>query len=312
MNLKPEKMKRVLVLMSTYNGEKYLAEQIDSILQQQGVKVYLLARDDGSHDSTFKILEKYSLQHDNIKCVKGENVGFIHSFSKLVCMAANTDDFDCYAFADQDDIWYPNKLVTAVNALQLDDSKPMLFASNCMLVDSQGNDIRQLRDAALHYRKGNSLYSGSVQGCSMVFNKTAIRLYAKHIPSTTYHDTWMLYVCAIFGKVVYDATPLFAYRIHSNNALGLGHQVHKGFVKKIKEHINGRHSSLFYNSALEFKDKYRNDLDGDNLDVVNNFLNYKKNFASKLKVLYGSQYGSLYDTLKARLAFYKNVIFNNL
>lgn len=96
MNLKTEKMKSVLVLMSTYNGEKYLAEQIDSILQQQDVKVYLLARDDGSHDSTFKILEKYSLQHDNIKCVKGENVGFIQSFSKLVCMAANTDDFDCY------------------------------------------------------------------------------------------------------------------------------------------------------------------------------------------------------------------------
>lgn len=306
-------MKKVLVLMSTYNGEKYLRTQIDSILTQEEVDVYLFVRDDGSRDSTLQILEEYSIRHENFEFIKGNNVGFVQSFSTLVRLAVDYGAFDYYAFSDQDDIWYNNKLKTAVAALQkTDESIPILFASNCMLVNKDGVDIRLLRNQDLHYREGNCLYSGSVQGCSMAFNRKALTLYAKHLPVKAYHDTWMLYICGIFGKVLYDITPLFAYRIHDNNTLGLGHKNKGNIFEKIHHHLKGIHPSYYLNSVSEFRESFINELSGDDLRILDDFLNYRTNISSKLRLLIKPQYGSLYNGLKPRLLFYKNVIFNTL
>lgn len=306
-------MKRVLVLMSTYNGEKYLAEQINSILHQTDVDVNILVRDDGSRDSTVQMLEKYSLRHKNIKYFLGENVGFVQSFSKLVCKAVDYGDFDFYAFADQDDVWYANKLVTAVNSLQMkSNDKPHLFASNCMLIDGNGNNLHLLRNHALHYRMGNSLYSGSIQGCCMTFNRCALLLYAKHPPLTTYHDTWMLYICALLGDVEYDVAPLFGYRIHSNNALGMGHNQDKGILRRIINRLRGNHNRLFYNSSLEFKDKFKGELEAGSLKILDDYLIYRSCIAAKIRILSNKQYGSLCNSFRTQLTFCKNVIFNNL
>ena len=254
-------MEKVLVLMSTYNGEKYLSTQIDSILSQEEVDVHLLVRDDGSRDSTLQILEEYSTRHKNIEYVKGNNVGFVQSFSTLVRHAVDYGEFDYYAFSDQDDIWYNDKLKTAVAALQKTDNRtPVLFASNCKLVDKEGVYIRLLRNQYLHYRPGNCLYSGSVQGCSMVFNRKALTLYAKHIPSKAYHDTWMLYICGIFGEVLYDIKPLFAYRIHDNNTIGLGHKKKVSVFEKMNHFLKGIHPSYYINSASEFRESFINEL----------------------------------------------------
>ena len=126
------KTPKVLVLMSTYNGERFLREQLDSILSQEGVEIILRVRDDGSKDNTCQILSDYAAKHKNIEWKACENVGFVKSFSALVRMAADSDsNADYFAFADQDDIWMPQKLATACKALATkDDSKPNLFTSN--------------------------------------------------------------------------------------------------------------------------------------------------------------------------------------
>ncbi len=112
-------MKRVQVLMSTYNGENYLAEQIESILSQAHVKVSLLVRDDGSADHTPAILTSYAGEHVQIDI--GKNIGTQKSFLHLIECADSNNDY--FAFADQDDVWHPQKLQKAVEALEYETAK---------------------------------------------------------------------------------------------------------------------------------------------------------------------------------------------
>ena len=100
----------VTVFMSTYNGEKYLEQQIESILHQEHVKVKLFIRDDGSKDNTIKILRKYS-KLSNIHVIYGDNIGYAKSFLKII---ENNEYTSYYSFSDQDDIWLPNKLHEAI------------------------------------------------------------------------------------------------------------------------------------------------------------------------------------------------------
>lgn len=105
--------KSVQVVMSTYNGEKYLKEQIDSILSQEGVDVRLYIRDDGSSDRTTDILASYQ-EHKNVKIEKGNNLGFAKSFLTAL---DECDEADYYAFSDQDDVWEKDKLSTAIQSI---------------------------------------------------------------------------------------------------------------------------------------------------------------------------------------------------
>ncbi|MBQ4399872.1 MAG: glycosyltransferase, partial [Alphaproteobacteria bacterium] len=107
-------MDNVLVLMSTYNGEKYLKTQLDSILAQQGVNVQILVRDDGSSDGTLPILQAYAAQ-GKLTYYTGPNLKPAKSFMDLIY---NAPQADFYAFADQDDYWLPEKLICAVNKLK--------------------------------------------------------------------------------------------------------------------------------------------------------------------------------------------------
>ena len=101
-------MKTVYVMLSSYNGEKYIAEQIDSILHQTGVSVTLAIRDDGSSDGTGEILRRYASENENVKVAFGENVGYAKSFFELI--KTSPEGFDYYALSDQDDVWTEDKL----------------------------------------------------------------------------------------------------------------------------------------------------------------------------------------------------------
>ena len=140
----------VAVIMSTYNGEKYLGEQIDSILNQKDLEVTLFVRDDGSSDGTKNILEKYARDNGKIHINFGVNAGVGNSFMNALYSVPDT--FDYYAFADQDDIWLENKLFQAVKALQ--ESGKMLYASNQENTDKDGNSLglRYKEDALINQK----------------------------------------------------------------------------------------------------------------------------------------------------------------
>ena len=108
MNYNNYENKKILVLLSLYNGEKYVKEQLDSLMNQT-ISVDVLARDDGSSDRTVEIVDKYTKEHNNIRLIKGENIGFVNSFN-LLMMNEIVDDYQWIAFCDQDDVWLPDKI----------------------------------------------------------------------------------------------------------------------------------------------------------------------------------------------------------
>ena len=121
-------MKKIAVLMCTYNGEKYLKEQIDSIQNQKGVSVFIYVRDDGSKDKTIDILEEYQ-QKGGLKWFRCKNVGPAVGFMELLYQTAR-NDFDYFAFSDQDDIWLETKLLNATERIEMcADEKFILYGA---------------------------------------------------------------------------------------------------------------------------------------------------------------------------------------
>lgn len=300
----------VLVLMSTYNGERFLKEQIDSILAQEGVVVRLLIRDDGSKDNTGSLLSEYASKHQNITWEACENVGFVKSFSALVRMALKSDaSADYYAFADQDDIWMQKKLITACSVLSTKDtSKPNLFTSNSMQIDAEGKELELFhKGPEPKFRKGNVLVFGTEQGCSMVFNRKALELYSEHEPELTWHDRWLYHICYFLGSVTYDHQPLFYYRRHDNNALA---NHHAGSLEGEPSKIVRVYRILFVEPpvtnhvemAKEFYDHFASRLTLADRKLFKRFIVCRKNIISKVYMLFSRYFiYPYYDVNEGRL-----------
>lgn len=217
----------VAVLMSTYNGEKYIKEQIDSILQQEDVDLMLFIRDDGSKDSTINIIKDYISKYKNIIFVNSnENVGPGLSFLLLLKHVYDLDySYDYYAFADQDDIWLSKKLTVGIDKIRK-LSKPALYVSNQLIYkDDKDIGLRYtiLPDLSLEAE----ITHNKVSGCTFVFNKELTKqilgsgLPCKLILDYKLHDSWVVLVALVCGKVFYDQNAYIRYRIHDNNVAGL-------------------------------------------------------------------------------------------
>ncbi len=280
-------MNRVLVLMSTYNGERYIKEQIDSIINQVGVELFLLVRDDGSLDETCKIIESFTDNNNNIVFIKGNNVGVIKSFSMLIEMSKNyQQSVDYYAFADQDDVWLPDKIETACDSLNMMDSSiPLLFSSNSIVVDEKLNKKGMFhKQKPYRTRENVMVYPTTEQGCSMVFNRKALELYNYCPPIVSWHDRRMMLLCNFFGKTVYCHTPLFLYRIHSNNTQVKNNSIVKRLYNDLffllsKERYDN------YEMVDEFRKAYGAFLNNDDQEIIDIYMNYHHNLKYKWKLI---------------------------
>ena len=282
---------KVLVLMSTYNGEKYIKEQVESILAQEGVDVFLLVRDDGSKDKTCEILDEYARTYENIEVIKAENVGFVKSFSNLAEMAQD-DRFmvDYYAFSDQDDVWMPYKLKTACENLdKKDQDKPLLFSSNSLLVDSKLNKVGMFHENEPFRTKENVMLYSTEQGCTMVFNKRALELYNLFPPSACWHDRYLCLICNFMGEMFYTHEPLVNYRLHENNVLGksmtLIQRIENDLLLFLKENSNSN-----YNMVLEFYMCYKSYLSNSDKDILNLYIKSKCSLKRKLMLIFSNNY----------------------
>lgn len=224
-------MKTVQVLMSSYNGEKYIREQIDSILAQQGVNVKLLVRDDGSSDSTCDILKEYE-KKKLLEVIYGKNVGVIKSFLTLV---DESNQADYYAYSDQDDVWMPDKLIAGVTQLEKDDvDTPLLYCSALQRVNEklEYQDIQSFR--GLKTNIYSALVRERLAGCTFVFNNRLRELLnGSSKQSINYsHDSWTLLMCYVCGgKVTFDSVPHILFRRYGTNV-----SVDGGGIKKRIRH----------------------------------------------------------------------------
>ncbi len=224
--------------MSTYNGEQYLKEQLNSIYQQKGVNFSLLVRDDGSSDGTKKILE-YEASQRRLEWYEGDNLGPARSFMDLLQQAPSDSDF--YAFSDQDDVWIDDKLSVAVQAIGETDS-PALYFSSTRNVDETLTPLPQ-KVFAPTLTFGESLIRQYASGCTMVFNRCLRQLLLSYKPKFLYmHDMWVVSVAlAVGARVHYDPIPHILYRQHQSNAVGVTNSLSEAWKKRISRFCKNEH-----------------------------------------------------------------------
>ncbi len=284
-------MKKVVVLMSTYNGEKYIKVQIDSILKQKGVDIELIVRDDGSKDRTLSILRSY--KDSRIKVIEGSNCGCSASFFELLKYARDTFDNNVFfAFSDQDDYWLDDKLSTAVLYLAtFNNTTPNLYISNLYIVDGELKNPQPYYSQTINLSKQHALIQNHATGCTMVFNKPSIDLIlSKDTSAFRIHDIPMFLQCLFFGNVYYDDSCHVLYRQHQNNVIGAGFYFKQRIKSKINSIKNLRNQHLKEDDAKVFFSQFKNDLSKEDAEIFLTVMNYRSNIRYRIKLLCSNQY----------------------
>ena len=287
---------KIAILLSTYNGAKYLREQLDSLLQQSYSNTVLIVRDDGSTDTTTELISQYYTEHEKkIHWIPGdgENLGASGSFSFLIeYVLANKEllelDSAYMMFCDQDDIWFEDKIEKQVSVMLKAEQEtqseeedgtqnekqnetqnkpmPLLIHSDLQVVSEQNQAIARslISYQGLEIERNrftNMIISNLVTGCTAMINEA---LAVKAVPvskKAIMHDWWLALVAAAFGKVIFLDTPLVHYRQHDSNTIGA-----KEFVKPMPssrsfwQRVFGRkpndHLTEVAQQALEFRQRF--------------------------------------------------------
>lgn len=234
-----DKKPSVSVLMSTYNGGLYIKEQIESILTQRDVNITLYIRDDGSSDSTLSVLSHYESLPNVVFIKDDKRLGPGNSFMYMLYRCAD-DNSDFFAFADQDDIWYENKLISAIQLMREDDpTLPILYTSNQFLyINGKNVGLRhnELQSTSLM----DHMNRNTISGCTFVLNR-ALATKITNSPHATeefikyrLHDAWIFLIAIVCGKAIYDHNSYMLYRIHESNTVGVKKESFANKLVKLK------------------------------------------------------------------------------
>ena len=281
-------MYKVAVLMSTYNGEKFLREQLDSILKQMGTEMEVYVRDDGSVDGTVSILAEYAHKHENIHYTVGRNIGYANSFLSLF---KEIPDCDYFAFSDQDDIWKPDKVISAIKLLG--NRKYDLYASNLLLVDEELNAIGIKDFSNFRATIGSVMSRNRLAGCSMVFHRELAEYIHNKITlilgfnSIKYgHDGYVLLFALLKGgKVIIDKKPHILFRRHSSNTSCSRSALSKRIKAEYRIFINKENRRVKISEFLLSLDEY----DTESEEILKEIAYYKKTIKYRLKLFCGTK-----------------------
>ncbi len=298
-------MKKVIILLATYNGEKYLKEQLDSLFNQTHKNIEVYARDDNSKDSTLDILRSYPIK----VLEKSSNLGARDSFAKLLEVALKDSDGEYFMFCDQDDFWKENKIEKTLNKMLELESKnnniPILIHTDLEVVDK---DLNTISNSMWEYEqiipKHNSfnrlLIQNTITGCTVMINKD---LALKSIPvsnKAVMHDWWLGLVASCFGKIGYLNDTTIKYRQHGNNTIGAKENKNTNIIRlvirllySLIKNILGRDRNYIKDLTINklqaegFYEQYKDDLDSDVRKLLIEFINIEnKNFFYKRFIIF--------------------------
>ena len=225
----PAARPRVTILLATYNGARFLAEQLDSFLTQTVRDWRLLWRDDGSTDETVAIMEAFTAGPAAGRAMRVEGApGWLGPTATFMTLLRAAPQGQPVAFADQDDVWLPEKLALGLAAIA-PQADPTLYCSRQLLVDE---NLRVLSPSApLRQQPGfpAALTQNIATGCTVMLNPAAVTLIAQsHPPSSTLHDWWSyLVISSVGGTLIMDPTPTVLYRQHGANMVGAPRSAHR-------------------------------------------------------------------------------------
>lgn len=264
---------KVVILMATYNGERHLRDQIDSIIAQTHPNWLLYVSDDGSSDDTRRVLDEYlgRLGSKRVQVVQGPGLGYSANFMSMLRQAVT--DADYVAFSDQDDVWDADKLERALSWMaRIPTQKPALYAGRSRLIDEAGRPYGYSPLFARRPSFGNALVQSLAGGNTMLINRRARDLMTKppKDAAVVSHDWWAyLAVTAAGGAVQYDLEPAVGYRQHAANVIGSNAGV-EARLKRMWDMAMGRHQA--WNDAnLSLLQYLRQDMTQDALRRLDHF-----------------------------------------
>lgn len=229
----------VHIVLATYNGEKFLRQQLDSIVAQDYENWQVEICDDGSTDSTKNIVKEYVEKDSRFSLHENEhNLGYVMNFLEGIRRSHG----DYIMLCDQDDIWYPNKIsltlnraIEAESLLSSPEKQPVLVFGDAMNFESDsGKDMGRFHEMSHFDTKkvdtAHLFMENKCIGCTILVNK-AVRSYLEEMPEEIrVHDWWLALICSHFGKICYVDEPLLRYRQHGGNMIG-GNS-YSSYVKK--------------------------------------------------------------------------------
>ncbi|SDW48047.1 rhamnosyltransferase [Kandleria vitulina] len=301
---------KTCILISTYNGERYIEDQIKSLLAQS-VDVDIFIRDDGSKDETVNIIK--SIDSKNIYFIEDDahNLGPACSFMELLY---SVPDYEYYAFCDQDDVWEPDKIKSAINMIAKKNNKPMLYTSNQILYKNNA-EIGMRFDEEPPHNFVSTIFGNHLSGCTMVFNRELKKYLCRkksrpsnEILQLRMHDTWVALVANLFGEIIYDSNSYILYRIHDNNTIGLSRDSFLGKIKQYKKNMfNLKNMRSRYKVSKELLRCFP-EMKTEDKDLLNILVKSTSGIHNKLRVLTNKRIRKEAHT--NRLILFINVLMN--
>lgn len=286
MTLNPTKSNPVTILLSTYNGSKFIQQQLDTLYRQSYPNIRILVRDDGSSDATRNILAGVQLKGLVDILESSNNLGPALSFFELLRQAALTETV-YVAFCDQDDVWQPEKITQAVTALSgVVDDRPAMYCARVELVDEHLKHI-SFGDAPRKIGFGNALVENIATGCTIVLNRKAIDLLCENLPSSPQmHDWWCYLVLSCFGEVIFDPAATMKYRQHGNNTIGVATNSFARYGRRFRRFFGrGKQRAWCSDHAVTFLNIYGDRIPALERHIIDHFIASKSSLWQRLKLV---------------------------
>jgi rhamnosyltransferase len=308
---------KVIILLATFNGAKYLKEQIESIINQTYTTWRLIIRDDGSTDSTISIIETYCQRDSRIEILKDDNktTGACQNFAKLLEWAIN-EDFHFLMFSDQDDYWLETKIEDSLEMIIEKNTqiKPLLIYTDFQLADDKLEILSSETDKLISKWKtpvlNRILAQNSIYGCTMILNKE-LALKCNPIPVIAEnHDYWISLVASCVGEIFHLEKRTILYRQHNNNVSG--HYTNSSIKSRFARYFynNAKNLNLLrqrINMAKELIIRYQFSISDYNVKMLRAYSNISD--ISKLsRIIICFKYGIRKDRFLQSIAFYYNLL----
>ncbi|MGN0362115.1 MAG: glycosyltransferase family 2 protein [Bilifractor sp.] len=275
----------VAICLATFNGEKYLAEQLDSILAQTFQDFHLFIRDDHSIDGTREILNKYSSEHpEKITVIHDESLVGGSSQKNFACIlhwVRENYNFPYYMFSDQDDVWLPDKIQVSVEKIKSAERSfdgPVLIHTDLIVVDK---DLHTLGESFFRYRAldpdkrdlRHLLIQNNITGCTMLWNKKLNDIVDLSGGGAAMHDWWMALAACCFGRIDFVEEPTILYRQHGDNVVGAMKVNTAGFIiRRLTGSAHVRETvHLSVAQAQSFLHTYADMLNADDAGMITRF-----------------------------------------
>jgi len=293
--------KMIYILMATYNGEKFINEQIDSLLNQTYENWKLIIHDDNSKDRTVSIVKEYQSKYNNKIKLLDDNISTGGAKENFTYLLNKIDDnYDYIMFCDQDDIWINNKIEVTLNKMIAAENKyknkPILIHTDLYIYE---NVETSKYKKFMEYQNLNSgfdtinrlIVQNIVTGCTVMINKLSVEKIKKIPKEAIMHDWWIAIVISSFGKIVFLDNATILYRQHENNIVGVKQKNLSFYIKKIVSRNSFECNSL---QMKKFLNIYKESLNKNDKKIIEVFISLQS-----------------YSYLKARYLMWKYKIYKH-